>query len=202
MSPCHGDPLGDAMVVIAADRVRGMVHRPANASARVGPVVDQVSQAKADVEGLVDRREGRPSSHECRRRPESSCSGSLCSAWREEECTRKRPKGNVHSTRARRLSGRHQSHRSRPASGRTRAGTSRGSRAACDGRARPTGVRRSAARLLPGGKSPCRSSRSRLKELVDQGSERAPQPAPPPGCQNPSWGGSGSTPAADSRRPA
>ena len=52
--------LRHAVIVIAADRIGRMSHRPTDARRGVGPVVDQVSQAKADVEWLGDRREGGP----------------------------------------------------------------------------------------------------------------------------------------------
>ena len=48
------------MIVIAPDRVRGMAHGPAHAFAWVRAVVNQVSQAKADIVGLVDGRQGWP----------------------------------------------------------------------------------------------------------------------------------------------
>ena len=54
------DPLRHSVVVVAADRISGMGHRPADARRGVGPVVDQVAQAEADVERLGDRREGGP----------------------------------------------------------------------------------------------------------------------------------------------
>ena len=68
-----GYALGDAVVVIAADRVGRVVHRPANAGKRVGPVIDQIAQAEADVDTARRWPRGPPSWREYQRRPGFSC---------------------------------------------------------------------------------------------------------------------------------
>ena len=55
-STVNGYALGDAVVVVAADRVVGVFHRPLDARGGIGAVVDQVSETKANVMRLVDRR--------------------------------------------------------------------------------------------------------------------------------------------------
>src|SRR5262249_41711900 len=54
------DELGDAVIVVAADGVRGFLLYPCNARGRFQAVIYQISQDQTRVERLVDRLQGRP----------------------------------------------------------------------------------------------------------------------------------------------
>lgn len=58
--PADGNPLGHAVVVVAANGVVGVLHGPAHARGRIWSVVDEVSQAEADVVRFLNRGERRP----------------------------------------------------------------------------------------------------------------------------------------------
>src|SRR5699024_3823119 len=51
---------GRPVVVVAADRVGRVPPHPVDRPARVRPVLDQVAEAQADVEGLPDGVQGGP----------------------------------------------------------------------------------------------------------------------------------------------
>ncbi len=56
----HDDILGNAVIVIAADRVFRMPPYPVKARPRLQGIIDQVAQAQANVVRLGDGPEGRP----------------------------------------------------------------------------------------------------------------------------------------------
>jgi hypothetical protein len=56
----HLDVLGDAVIVIAADGVRGMFAHPLQARSGLKPIVYKIAKDKARVEGLVDRFQSGP----------------------------------------------------------------------------------------------------------------------------------------------